>query len=170
MSEMIFRFFVNGLRSDLILIDVFSTWNFYFAYIIAILCIVFKKQYILVLRGGNLPARFRNSKKMVHRIFNDAKHIIAPSHYLQAFFEKEGYTIHYIPNIIDLEAYDFKIRNPVAPAILNIRGFGKIYNPQMTVRSINELKEDFPSVKLSLLGSDYADGTLTETEDLINEL
>lgn len=170
MSEMIFRFFLNGLSSDLILIDVFSTWNFYFAYIISLLCILFNKDYVLVLRGGNLPARFKNSKKMLHRIFNDAKHIIAPSHYLKTFFEKEGYKILYIPNIIDLQVYNFQTRNPVAPTILNIRGFGKIYNPQMTVRAIDKVREDCPSVRLSLLGSDYADGTLTETEDLINEL
>jgi glycosyltransferase involved in cell wall biosynthesis len=169
MADMVFQFFKNGLKSDLILIDVFSTTNFYFAYILSILSIIFRKPYILVLRGGNLPYRYKDSEKQVHRIFKNARDIIAPSNYLKFFFEARGYAITYIPNIIDLALYDFKIRTPVLPKILYIRGFGKVYNPQMTIRTIKVLSEIYPDVKLVMLGSDI-DGTLAECKKLITEL
>lgn len=169
MTEMIFQFFNNGLKSDIILIDVFSTANFYFAYTLSILSFIFRKPYILVLRGGNLPNRYKNSKKRVHRIFKNARDIIAPSNYLKRIFEDKGYNITYIPNIIDLELYDFKVRMPVQPKILYIRGFGKIYNPQMTIRAVKVVSESCPDVKLVMLGSDI-DGTLAESKKLIKEL
>jgi len=168
-TEMIFRFFTNGLKSDVILIDVFSTANFYFAYLLAILSFIFRKPYILVLRGGNLPNRYKNSKKQIHRIFTNARDIIAPSNYLKNFFEDKGYNITYIPNIIDLALYDFKMRAPIQPKILYIRGFGKIYNPQMTIRAVKVFSESCPNVKLVMLGSDI-DGTLAESKKLIKEL
>lgn len=167
--EMIFQFFKNGLRSDLILIDMFSTSGFYFAYILCRLSVAFRKPYVLILRGGNLPYRFEKSKRMMDLVFKKSAHIVAPSHYLKSFFEKEGYNITYIPNIIELGRYNFKIRKSIQPRILNIRGFGKPYNPKMTVRAVKLLVQRFPDLKLVMLGDD-ANGMISEIKKLIKEL
>jgi glycosyltransferase involved in cell wall biosynthesis len=167
---MICQFFIKGLGSNIILIDVFSTLNFYYAYFLSRLASLFNKRYVLVLRGGNLPNRYKRSIKKVTRIFENATEIIAPSQYLQSYFEKEGFEIQNIPNIIELEQYDFRERHKINPKILYLRGFSKIYNPQMTVKAISMLIRKYPAVRLSMLGSDYGDGTLREIENLTKEL
>ncbi|MES2651676.1 MAG: glycosyltransferase family 4 protein [Bacteroidota bacterium] len=169
MLDMIVNFFLKGLRAHVIIIDVYSTANFYFAVILSFLSHLFKVPYILFLHGGNLPNRYTRSEKLVDYIFKNSKSIVAPSNYLKSFFEDKGYQITYIPNIINLELYQFKERKQISPKLLYIRGFGKIYNPLMAVKAIGILKEKFPSIELVMLGSDI-DGTLEETNALIKEL
>jgi glycosyltransferase involved in cell wall biosynthesis len=112
------------------------------------------KKYILFLHGGNLPFRYENSHKRVTFIFSKAYKIIAPSLYLKSYFEEKGFIIEHIPNIIELEKYPFKLRENVRPNILAIRGFGKPYNPLMTLRAVNKLKVTIPNIQLLLLGNE----------------
>jgi glycosyltransferase involved in cell wall biosynthesis len=151
--DMIFNFFRHGLFSNKIIIDVFSTSAFFYALILSALSIFFNKKYILVLRGGNLPSRYLNNKKLVTFIFRNAKNVVAPSFYLKSFFEVEGFTVIYIPNFIQIEQYKFKQRYIVEPNILSLRGFDKPYNPLMTLKAINLLKEKHKTIKLLLLGN-----------------
>ena len=167
--DMVFHFFIRGLNSDVIMIDVFSTKSFSFAYILARLSSIFNRPYILFLRGGNLPERYDKSKRKVDRIFRKAKAIVAPSGYLKSFFEGKGFSVVLIPNIIDINKIPFHTRRFSSPQLLYIRGFGQIYNPQMTIRAVCELRDEYPDIRLAMLGSDI-DGTLSETEQLIVEL
>jgi glycosyltransferase involved in cell wall biosynthesis len=151
--NMVSNFFRYGLYSDKIIIDVFSTSAFYYAFMLSILSFFLNKKYILILRGGNLPSRFLKNKKLVTFIFKNAKHVVAPSLYLKSFFVDEGFTIRYIPNFIEIEQYKFKQRNILEPTILSLRGFDKPYNPIMTLKAINLLKDKHEKIKLLLLGN-----------------
>jgi glycosyltransferase involved in cell wall biosynthesis len=111
------------------------------------------KKYILFLHGGNLPFRYENSHKRVTFIFSKAYKIIAPSLYLKSYFEEKGFIIEHIPNIIELDKYQFKLRENVRPNILAIRGFGKPYNPILTLMAINDLKFSVTGLKLLMLGN-----------------
>jgi len=167
--DMIYHFFKEGLVSDTIMIDVYSTKNFYFAYILGWLCKIYKKPYILFLHGGNLPRRYKKSKGKIHQIFKPAACIVAPSNYLKSFFESQGFKIKLIPNVIDLQKFPFLERRFCRPRLLYVRGFGKIYNPKMTVRAVKELQREYPNVELAMIGSDI-DGSLDEVQGLINHL
>ena len=167
--DMIWHFFTKGLRSDLIMIDVYSTKNFYFAYILACLSSIFNKPFILFLHGGNLPERYSRSKTKVDYIFRRARSIVAPSGYLKTFFETNGYQVTLIPNLIDLEKFQFLHREFSTPRLLYLRGFGKIYNPLMNVRAVAELLAEYPGIRLAMLGSDI-DGYLEKTHQLIDHL
>jgi glycosyltransferase involved in cell wall biosynthesis len=167
--DMLYHFFAKGLRSDTVMIDVYSTKNFYFAYILGWLSSIFNKPYILFLHGGNLPLRYNNSKKKVDQIFKRAKAIVAPSDYLKSFFEKKGFPVVLIPNVIDIKKFPFRQRDFTSPQLFYIRGFGKIYNPLMTVRVVMEFIDEYPCIKLAMLGSDI-DESLHETKKLLTEL
>lgn len=167
--DMLYHFFTEGLRSDIIMIDVYSTKNFYFAYILGWLSSIFSKPFILFLHGGNLPERYGHSKRKVDYIFRKAKSIVAPSGYLKTFFEKNGYKVTLIPNLIDLEKFPFQHRDFSTPRLLYLRGFGKIYNPLMNVRAVSELLDEYPGIQLAMLGSDN-DGLLEKTYELIEDL
>jgi glycosyltransferase involved in cell wall biosynthesis len=151
--DMLYHFFRFGLKSDKIIIDVYSTRAFHFAYALSILSWIFNKKYILFLHGGNLPFRYEKSEKRVTMIFSKAYKIIAPSVYLKNYFEERGFIVEHIPNIIELEKYSFNLRENLRPNILAIRGFGKPYNPLMTLKAVNEIKYLIPKLKLLMLGN-----------------
>jgi glycosyltransferase involved in cell wall biosynthesis len=86
-------------------------------------------------------------------IFSKAYKIIAPSVYLKNYFEERFFFVEHISNIIELEKYPFKLRENLRPNILAIRGFGKPYNPLMTLKAVNEIKYLIPKLKLLMLGN-----------------
>lgn len=153
LGDMLYHFFRYGLRADIIILDVYATRAFYFAFVLGALSSIFGKKYILFLHGGNLPSRFYQSTKSVTWLFSRAYQIIAPSPYLAEFFKSKGFTVIVIPNIIPLEDYPFKERRDIKPSIMAIRGFGRPYNPLMTLEAIHFLKEKVPALKLLMLGN-----------------
>lgn len=152
-------------KTKLILIDTYSTSNFYFALISSFLAKIFKIPYIPILHGGSLPKRIKSSKKLSNYIFNNSVINISPSKYLQECFEDNGYKVNYIPNNIDLSAYSFKLRENIKPKLLYVRAFHKIYNPTMAVEVFNKLLKNYPNAELCMVGPDK-DGTLKEVTEL----
>lgn len=159
----------NSKKVDFILIDTFSTTNFYYAYFTSQLARTFKIPYIPILHGGNLPNRLKKSPKMSKMIFNYSKINVAPSNYLKNAFELEGYKTILIENTIEINKYKFKERTVYKPVLLWVRAFDKTYNPQMAVKVLSELKKDFLDAKLCMIGPEK-DETLELTKELIKEL
>ena len=151
--EMLRFFCVYGIRADKIIIDVFSTRAFYFAYFFSSLSAVLNKRYILILRGGNLPYRYTISRKKMNTMLCKADRVVAPSAYLKQFLSERGYNISLIPNFINLNEYKFRERSIIRPKLLSIRGFGKPYNPLMTIKAIECLSTKYPEVRLLMLGN-----------------
>lgn len=154
---------------DLILIDTFSTTNFYYVYCTSQLARFFKIPYIPILHGGNLPNRLQNSPKMSKSIFSNSKINVAPSNYLKNVFEKATYKTTLIPNTIEINQYEFKERTVLKPMLLWVRAFDKTYNPLMAVYVLHQLKEEFVDAKLCMIGPEK-DETLELTKNLIKEL
>lgn len=153
MSEMIFKTFKYAKKVDYVLIDTYSTKNFWYAFIISQLCRMLKIKYIPKLHGGNLPSRIIRSKFFSDLIFNNAFINIAPSSYLYETFKKNGYTnLKYIPNTIELQLYTESVKEFKTPKILWVRSFAKIYNPLMAVKVFINIKKEFPEAKICMVG------------------
>lgn len=150
--DMLVSFLRFGLSSDKIMIDVYSSRAFNFAFFFGVLSHIVGKPYILFLHGGNLPKRYDQSKRCVHFLFTNASKIVAPSHYLSRFFIDRNFYVEVIPNSIDIDEYKFVKRHHVRPRIIALRGFGEVYNPLMTLRSIKLVLPKFPNLKLLLVG------------------
>jgi glycosyltransferase involved in cell wall biosynthesis len=166
--DFLVTFFSRGLRANLIMIDVFSTLNFYFAVAISLLSFLFRKKFILFLHGGNLPYRYKQSQKIFHFILSHAHAIIAPSDYLKLFFEEQGYKVQLIPNFIHIGDYHFRTRPSSPPVILYMRGFSTLYNPQLLIRALSILKKQLPESRTYMIGKDI-DGTLAVCKQLAAE-
>lgn len=154
---------------DYVLIDTFSTSSFYFAVYTSKLARAFKVPYIPILHGGDLPLRLQKSPKLSNKIFKNSHANVAPSNYLKLAFEQEGYKTIFIPNTIEIGNYQYKERTVFSPNILWVRAFDTIYNPQMAIEVLNELKKSFPSAKLCMVGP-QKDDSLKFTQQLITEL
>jgi glycosyltransferase involved in cell wall biosynthesis len=157
-------------RVDFVIIDTYSTLNFYYALFVSQLCRVLQLKYIPSLNGGNLPKRLQNNPFLCGLIFNHAYKNVSPSLYLKEAFEDFGYTnIGYIPNTIELQQYPFKRRSFNSVKLLWVRSFSKIYNPLLAIHLLKALQDDGIDASLCMVGPD-SDGTLKDAKKLEKQL
>jgi glycosyltransferase involved in cell wall biosynthesis len=157
-------------QTDVVLIDTYSTLNFYYAFAVSQLCRWFDLLYIPLLHGGNLPARLKADPKLARLVFKHAHTNVAPSPYLKAAFEDYGYTnVVFIPNTIELINYPFEPRGFDTPKLLWVRSFAKIYNPQLAVQVLKALKDKGIDTELCMVGPD-SDGSLQTIKQLAKDL
>jgi glycosyltransferase involved in cell wall biosynthesis len=153
MCAMIYQTFKYSKKVDYVLIDTYSTKNFWYAFIISQLCRILNLKYIPKLHGGNLPSRIVKSKFFSNLIFKKAFINVAPSYYLFEAFKKNGYSnLQYIPNTIKLQLYTQYVKEFKTPKLLWVRSFDKIYNPVMAVKVFIQIKKAFPEAKLCMVG------------------
>jgi L-malate glycosyltransferase len=153
MIEMIFKTCKYAKKVDYVLIDTYSTKNFWYAFVISQLCRMLRVKYIPKLHGGNLPNRIVRSKFFSDLIFNNAHINIAPSNYLYETFKDSGYTnLKYIPNTIELQLYTASEKEFKTPKLLWVRSFAKIYNPLMAVKVFIKIKQAFPDAQICMVG------------------
>ncbi|MGJ5640623.1 glycosyltransferase family 4 protein [Formosa sp. S-31] len=156
--------------ADVVLIDTYSTQNFYYALAVSQCCCLLGLPYIPILHGGNLPQRLQEHPKLSERIFKNAKTLVSPSLYLQVAFENAGYSnVVYIPNSLNLEQYPFKTRTYDNIGLLWVRSFSNIYNPKLAVDILKGLQEKGYPTELCMVGPD-TDGSLAEVKVYANRL
>ena len=167
--DMLWQTFKNRNVVDVVLIDTYSTLNFYYAVYVAKLCRIFNLDYIPILRGGNLPSRLIKSPKLSHRLFNEAKTNVAPSNYLLNAFIENGYTnLTYIPNTIEIKNYPFIVRKEINPKLLWVRSFSEIYNPTLAISIVEELHKNNINASLCMVGPEK-DGSLAECRTIVQQ-
>lgn len=168
--DMLMSVFKHQKKVDVVLIDTYSTQNFYYALLVSQLCRLLKLSYIPILHGGNLPNRLKSHPRLSRWIFNHSTINVAPSSYLKEQFEAHGFrNIKYIPNTIDIVNYPFKTRDYVAPRLLWVRSFVQLYHPKMAVAVLKSLDTLGFKATLCMVGPD-ADGSMKEVKQLAEEL
>ncbi|GAA4290597.1 glycosyltransferase family 4 protein [Aestuariibaculum suncheonense] len=162
--DMLFTVWKSRRTTDYVLIDTYSTLNFYYAFAVSQVCRCLQIKYIPILHGGNLPERLERHPKMSQAVFNHAFANMAPSLYLKTAFESKGYTsIVNIPNAINLGAYAFKERTIDEIQLLWVRAFHKTYNPLLAIAVVKALQATGASATLTMVGPDK-DGTLQQAK------
>lgn len=144
-----------GRSSDYVLIDTYSTSNFWYAFAVSQVCRMLNLRYVPILRGGELPSRLQRSPKFSALIFQNAFANVAPSEYLFQTFKAAGYPrLVHIPNSIEIARYEYKQRAVLAPNLLWVRSFSPIYNPEMALEVFQKLRSIYPAVQLCMVGPD----------------
>lgn len=170
MLDMVLITIRNRRNIDLVLIDTYSTQNFYYAAVVARLCRIFKIPYIPILHGGNLPSRLKNSKRLSKTLFGKALTNVAPSKYMMQQFKEAGFNkLTYIPNTIAIAEYPFQPRERLKPKLLWVRSFSEIYNPLLALEIVEILKLKGIDSSLCMVGPDK-DGSLKRCKNVASEL
>lgn len=157
-------------KVDCVLIDTYSTANFWYAFLTSQLCRVLGVKYIPILHGGNLPVRLKINPKICKMIFKHSFQNVSPSLFLVSEFKAQGYNnVIHIPNAIELDNYPFLKREKVVPNLLWVRSFAKTYNPLMAVEVFASLKNKYPEATLCMVGPEK-DSSLLETKQKAKEL
>ncbi|MCF7560304.1 glycosyltransferase family 4 protein [Sabulilitoribacter multivorans] len=167
--HMLYTCFKYRKKADYVLIDTYSTLNFYYAFFVSQLCRILKLKYIPLLHGGNLPERLKTSPVLSKAIFNNAHINVAPSIFIKRKFEEFAVlNVINIPNSIELAKYPFKQRNYSKVKLLWVRSFSKIYNPLLAIRVLKMLKDDNLEAELCMVGPD-GDGSFLEARELAKQ-
>lgn len=157
-------------KVDCVLIDTYSTVNFWYAFATSQLCRMLKLKYIPILHGGNLVSRLKNNPRICRMIFKHSFQNVAPSLFLINQFKSEGYeNLIHIPNSIQLENYPFLERKKAKPNLLWVRSFAQIYNPIMAVEVFALIKKKYPEATLCMIGPEK-DGSLWRAKQKAKEL
>ncbi|WP_317042517.1 glycosyltransferase family 4 protein [Salinimicrobium sediminis] len=139
--------------ADYVLIDTYSTQNFWYAYAVGRLCQKLNLKYIPILHGGELPNRLESSPEASKKLFGKAFLNVAPSLYMKTIFQQAGFTnVRYIPNSINLKDYQYKERNELRPKLLWVRAFAEIYNPLLAIKVLELLLPEYPDAELCMIG------------------
>lgn len=153
--HMIFTFIIHSNKFRIVLIDVYSTQNYWYAVIIARLSRFFNKKYIPILHGGDLKNRFENSIYTSTKLLDKAYHIVSPSLYYKKEVLQLGYKhVSYIPNPIFIESYVFKKRKKFKPKLLWVRALHEIYNPLLAIKALELVLIKYPEATLCMVGPD----------------
>ncbi len=170
MLDMLFTLFKCRKKVSYVLIDTYSTKAFWYAFFCGYMSIFFNIKYIPILHGGDLPNRLQLNPKISKILFANAYKNVAPSGYLKKIFEENGFNnVIHIPNAIEVDSYAFKLRTHFAPKLLWLRSFAKIYNPEMAVNVLFEIKKTYPNATLTMVGPDK-DGSLESIKKYAQEL
>lgn len=167
--SMCFSILKNRNNVDYILIDTFSSLNFVSALFTSQLARLFNKNYIPILRGGNLPYRINKNPFLSGLIFNNSYINVAPSKYLKTEFAKRKYKTVMIPNVLEIDKYKYSKKKIIKPNILWVRAFKELYNPRLAVEVFTLVKEEFPEAKLCMIGPEK-DNSFIEVQKKIFEL
>ncbi|CAM4098274.1 glycosyltransferase family 4 protein [Gillisia limnaea] len=169
LGHMAGAFFWHFRRVELVLIDVYSTQNFWYAVVISRLAKLFQKKYVPILHGGDLKNRFMRSPEAIRKLFGNAYMVISPSLYLKEEVEKLGFpNVRYLPNPLYIDTYRFKTRKVLRPELLWVRAFDKIYNPMLALQTLEILLKDHPEAVLKMVGPDK-DGSLSNCRKYAGE-
>ena len=167
--DMVWTLLSNRSSIDYVLIDTYSTTNFYYAVVISRLCQNLKIKYIPILHGGNLESRLKNSPKLSAKVFKGAHKLISPSNFLKFTFEKYGYdSVEFIPNTIKIENFKFQERTIDEIKLLWVRSFSKIYNPEMAITVFEDLTSKGYNCELTMVGPE-SDGSLENVKRLAKQ-
>jgi glycosyltransferase involved in cell wall biosynthesis len=136
----------------------------YFSFLLAPLPAVtvarlFRKPVVMNYRSGEAPDHLRRSA-VARRTLKGVDRNAVPSPFLQGVFAKYGIPAEVIPNIVDVDRFAFRLRDPLRPNLLSTRNFEPLYNVACTLRAFRLVQDRHPDATLTLVGAGSEDAAL----------
>jgi glycosyltransferase involved in cell wall biosynthesis len=139
-------------RADVVHVFSASYSSFLIATLPAIIAARFLRRPVLLnYRSGEAPDHLRGSAIARTAIARVNKNVV-PSSFLADVFSGFGIRSTIVPNIVDLNVFRFRSRNPLEPRLLSTRNFEPHYNVAATIRAFRLIQDRWPHSKLTLVG------------------
>lgn len=144
---------------DVVSVEVYSYLAFRWAELLCFLLRTLRKPYILTLHGGQLPEFARKHSHRFERLIKSANRVTTPSKYLHLTFQKYRPDIIFLPNGINFNQANHRVRSHAEPKLVWLRAFHYIYNPLMAAQVFHRIVTLYPNAKMLMLGPDKNDGS-----------
>ena len=109
------------------------------------------KPVVMNYRSGQAPDHLKRSsvaRETLRRVDANA----VPSRFLHDVFANFGISSEIIPNVVDVERFRFRHREPLQPRVLSTRNFEPLYNLPCTLRAFRLVQDRHPGATLTLVG------------------
>lgn len=127
---------------------------------------LYGKKSILNYRSGEAEDHLEHWRTAVPTI-RWADEVVVPSGYLVDVFARYGLRARAIYNIVELDRFSFRERQPLRPIFLTSRLLEPLYNVACVLRAFSVIQQQYPEAKLTVA----ADGFLRpELENLARDL
>ena len=147
-------------RADVVHVFSASYWSFLLAPLPAVLVArLLGKPVVMNYRSGEAPDHLRRSP-VARTILRHVDRNVVPSRFLKDVFTPYGIDAEVIPNIVDVDRFAFRLRDPLRPRILSTRNFESLYNVACTLRAFAAVRREFPDATLTLVGGGSAESSL----------
>ena len=160
---------IKSRQYDIAEVDVFSGQAFLWAEFCTSLLCLQKKPVVLTLHGGNLPEFSAKHPNRVRKLLKKAAIITVPSRYLHETMKQYRADLRIISNAIDINQYQYSQKINPRPELIWLRAFHKMYNPELAIHVLHQLHQEFPTMKLVMVGPDKGDGSLQSAINLVSD-
>jgi glycosyltransferase involved in cell wall biosynthesis len=117
------------------------------------------KPVVMNYRSGEAPDHLRRSA-IARAVLAAVDRNAVPSRFLHDVFAVYGIDAEIIPNIVDLDRFAFRQREPLQPRLLSTRNFEDLYNVECTLRAFQLVQQRYPDATLTLVGGGSRDAAL----------
>jgi L-malate glycosyltransferase len=136
----------------------------YFSFLLAplpavIVARMLGKPVVMNYRSGEAPDHLRRSR-VARATLRGVDQNAVPSRFLHDVFAAFGIRSEIIPNIVDVERFRFRRREPLRPRLLSTRNFETLYNLPCTLRAFRLVQDRYPEAQLTLVGAGSQDAAL----------
>ena len=106
---------------------------------------------VLNYRSGQAPDHLRRSA-IARKTIAAAHRNVVPSSFLLDVFRGFGINATIVPNIVDLDRFRYRERDPLRPLLVATRNFDALYNVATTIRAFRIVQDRWPDAALTLVG------------------
>ncbi len=117
------------------------------------------KPVVMNYRSGQAPDHLKRSA-IARATLRWVERNAVPSRFLQGVFAGHGIDSVVIPNIVDVDRFQFRPRRPLRPHVLSTRNFEELYNVSCTLRAFRLVQDRYPDATLTLVGAGSEDERL----------
>ena len=140
-------------RADVVHVFSASYFSFLLAPLPAVLVAkALGKPVVMNYRSGEAPDHLRRSA-IARSVLRSVDRNAVPSRFLHEVFAGFDIPSTVIPNIVDVDLFQFRRREGVRPRMLSTRNFESLYNVSCTLRAFRLVQDRYPEATLTLVGS-----------------
>jgi L-malate glycosyltransferase len=149
--------YVPGLirleAADVVHVFSASYWSFLLAPVPAMLIgRALKKRVVLNYHSGEADDHLARWRGLVHPFLRLADAIVVPSEFLRQVFARHGYDVQVVPNVVDLDRFRFRERDPLRPRLLSTRNLEGYYRVDLVIEAFSRFKALEPAATLTIAG------------------
>lgn len=122
---------------------------------------LFSKKSILNYRSGEAEDHLENWRTAVPSL-RLADEIVVPSGYLVDVFARHGLRAKAIHNIVELDRFSYRERNPLRPIFLTSRLLEPLYNVPCVLRAFAIIQAQYPEARLTVAADGWLRGELEQ--------
>lgn len=111
-----------------------------------------KKRIVVTYHGGGGERFFDEHPQLVHHFLTRTDTNIVLSGFLARIFEKHHLPYTIIPNILEFDAAQYRVREKLLPHYICTRAHEPLYNISCILRAFQKVQEKYPEARLTLVG------------------